>query len=442
MNDILKNKIRIKVTGPAQKIIIELPEGAVKEFSEKCEFKNAGGRITMNGRYFPSIVKIPCGFFVVRELIVGESFHWEHREDHAFRGSLEIVSTPAGLIAVNELPFEYYIASVVGSEMKSECPKEFLMTQAIVARSSAYSMSKKHHAGEFYDLCSDDHCQDYRGVLRETDRILDAVNQTSGKFLYYGDNIADCRFSKICGGRTSKFSDAWEEESPHPYMPEKWDCLSERPEISSLAGYVGSNFSQALCSPSESVPKGFEYASKYFRWEIPVAKNSVSDNLASCGLDIGGVLSAKPLAITSSFRIVKMKFVGKKGECAVSGELNLRKIMSLSTLPSSSFVLEDRKSEWICRGAGWGHGVGMCQIGALNLAAAGYDHEFILGHYFPGCRIGKAYEYPDLEEKIWQERRPCYEKANCYEIHRCKHGRRGDGPQNCKGDPSVFDKEY
>ncbi|MBN1619696.1 SpoIID/LytB domain-containing protein [candidate division WOR-3 bacterium] len=442
MNDILKNKIRIKVAGPAQKIIIQLPEGAANGFPENCEFRNSGGRIMMNGMYFRSIVNIPCEFSVVRGLIVGESFHWEHREDHAFRGSLEIVSTPAGLIAINELPFEYYIASVVGSEMKSECPEEFLMTQAIVARSAAYSMSKKLHAGELFDLCSDDHCQDYRGVLRETNRILDAVNRTSGEFLYYGDDIADCRFSKICGGRTSKFSDAWKEESPHPYMPEKWDCLIGGPDISSLADYVGSDFPHALCSPSETIHKGFRYASRYFRWEMPIPKDFVSGNLASFGFKIGDVLSAQPLEITSSFRIVKMKFVGKKGECILSGELNLRKVMSLSTLPSSSFVLDDKKIEWICRGAGWGHGVGMCQIGALNLAVAGYSHEFILDHYFPGCRIGKAYEYQDLEEKIWQEKRPCYERANCYEIHRCKHGKTGDGPQNCKGDPSVFEKEF
>ncbi|MBN2363547.1 SpoIID/LytB domain-containing protein [candidate division WOR-3 bacterium] len=438
---IKNNLIRIKVAGPRDSVKISFPGNDGHRFSGDCEFRNSREKILMKERIFSSPLRIESCFSVVRGIKVGESFHWEHEEDHAFRGTLELVSSSRGITVINEIPLEYYIASVVGSEMKSRCPAEFLKVQAIVARSSAFSMSKSLHAGENFNLCADDHCQDYRGVLRETDKILSAVSHTAGKFLIYGDEIADCRFSKMCGGVTVKFQDAWGGDRAHSYMPEKWDSIEENPECKSLRHYVEGSFPGILCAPSSSDLKEFSYASEYFRWEKKIGKEEVSENLALAGHSIGRVISAVPLEVTPSFRVIKVKFKGERGECFVSGELNVRKIFSHSTLPSASFYLTDEGDNWICRGAGWGHGVGMCQIGAMNLAAKGFDHKFILRHYFPGCRILKIYESVDLSRFSWAEKRPCYEMANCYELHRCPHGDKGDGPENCRGNPSELKKE-
>ncbi|MBN1149627.1 SpoIID/LytB domain-containing protein [candidate division WOR-3 bacterium] len=435
---IKRNLIRVKVDGPKTEVLLSFVEKSEEGFLGDFMFRKSGDDIYSDGRTFPSPLRIRGSLTVVRGITVGGTFHWEHTEDHAFRGIIEVLSTPQGLVLVNELPFEHYIVSVVGSEMKSQCSLEFLKVQAILARSSAFSMSKKLHSKENFHLCADDHCQDYRGVLRENEKIIKAVSETAGEFLLFENKIADCRFSKICGGITAEFKDAWTEEVPHPYMPGKYDCLESTVCFERIEEYVNSDFHEALCSPAHYKPEEFSYSKDYYRWERTVSKKAVSDNLLKLGFDIGEIVSAAPKKITSSFRVTEIEFTGKIGKCLVKGELNIRKALSADTLPSASFYLKDYKDHWVCKGAGWGHGVGMCQIGAMTLAEKGFDPKSILKHYFPGCRVAKLYSFKEFYEKKWTEKRPCYEKANCYELKRCIHGATGDGPQDCKGKPPLL----
>lgn len=397
------------------------------------DFVNKKDNIITSSGKFNSPMRIFTRFFIVRGIPVGRGFHWEHLEDQAFRGCMEIIADEGRITIINEISIEQYLLSVIGSEMKSICPEEYLKVHSIVARTSAVSMARNAHPGKPYDLCADDHCQDYRGILREDKKIYDNIIQTAGEYIQFNDEIADCRFSKICGGLTVKFSDAWSEDKPHPYLIEMWDGVNKDiPELS-VEKYINGDFPEAFCSPSRSTVRGFEYLRRYFRWNIKVEKEMVKNNLILKGYKINSLEKMTVVKRTDSFRVVCLKFSCGNDLVEISGELNIRKVLSNSTLPSSAFIYKDRGSFWILKGAGWGHGVGMCQTGALRMAHEGYSYREIIDFYFPRTEIKKIYNVDEIEEIKWNEVRPCYEYANCYELNNCYFGKKGNGPLNCNG---------
>jgi stage II sporulation protein D len=411
--------------------MISIPEKNIKNLNIIAQ----DNQVEVEGKIYQEYKLKVDNYFVVKDISVGRGFHWEHLEDQAFRGSLVIYSKNNQLQIINELGLDQYLCSVVGSEMKSELPREYLKLHAVVARTAALSMLNTAHPGQGYDLCADDHCQDYRGILRESDRIMDAVNQTSGQVVHFRNQIADLRFSKICGGLTMEFGEAWPEVKAHPYLVRNWDAPGKKLPDLSFDQYLQGNFPEVWCSPARGLIPGFEYAREYFRWKHKVDYDLIGENLAAQGYHLGKIRYIKILKTNSSFRNTWIKIGGDKGEVDIKGELNIRKILSSSTLYSACFKITPFPDHVELAGAGWGHGVGMCQMGALQMAVQGYLFQEILQHYFPGVRLQKIFYPPPVKPVKWNEIRPCYEYANCYQINKCPYGKTGNGPLDCKGSP-------
>ncbi|MGC9365633.1 MAG: SpoIID/LytB domain-containing protein [bacterium] len=429
VDDDLIIKVALKVD--CDQAVISIPQGNL----ENIKVKVKDDQVEVGGKLYRLFKVKVDDYFVVRDIPVGQGFHWEHLEDQAFRGTLIIRNKNKKLQIINELGLDQYLCSVVGSEMKADLPGEYLKLHAVVARTAALSMMKAAHPHQPYDLCADDHCQDYRGILRESSCILNAVMQTSGQVVHYKDEIADLRFSKICGGLTMEYGEAWPEFNSHPYLIQKWDAPVDRVPDISRQQYIEGDFPEVWCSPSRGLIPGFEYVPDYFRWTKFIDLELIRENLHQFNYEVGKIRNILISRINKSFRNTEIKIIGEKGEAVIKGELNIRKILSSSTLFSACFNLTFYTDSIKLQGAGWGHGVGMCQIGALQMAVNGYKFQEILQHYFPGVELKKLFSPPPISPLSWEEKRPCYEYANCYQLHRCAYGKSGNGPLDCKGSP-------
>jgi SpoIID/LytB domain protein len=297
---------------------------------------------------------------------------------------------------INESPLEEYLASVNSSEMSAYAPLEFLKAQSIAARGTVLATKGCHHYGEPFDLCNGDHCQCYYGKSRLQPRSLEAVETTSGQVLTYQSIICDTRYAKICGGITETFDNVWENFNP-PYLPRKFDseskCGVDSLQSTPMFSYIQSS-PACYCNPFlHPYPDYLSEACKWFRWEIKYSGEELSkivNERISSG--IGQILSLQPEAWGLSGRIKRMRIKGAKGESELNGELRIRRALSYSHLPSSCFIIEQEDEIITLKGAGWGHGVGLCQMGALNMALMGKKCEEILQHYYPGtkCESMKA----------------------------------------------------
>ena len=422
-------KVALKVD--CDQAVISIPELNL----ENIKVRARDDQVEVGEKLYPEFNVEVQNYFVVRDISVGKGFHWEHLEDQAFRGTLIIRNEDKKLQIVNELGLDQYLCSVVGSEMKAELPPEYLKLHAVVARTAALSMMKTAHPHQDYDLCADDHCQDYRGILRESSCILQSVMQTSGQVVYFKDEIADLRFSKICGGLTMEYGEAWPEFYSHPYLVRKWDAPVDRVADISRQQYIKGDFPEVWCSPFRGLIPGFEYAQNYFRWTKSVDLDLIRENLHQFGSGVGKIRNISISRINQSFRNTEIIITGDRGERVIRGELNIRKALSYSTLFSACFNLNFNSDCIELEGAGWGHGVGMCQIGALQMAVSGYKFQEVLQHYYPGVKLKKISSPPPINPLSWTEKRPCYEYANCYQLHQCAYGKTGKGPLDCKGSP-------
>lgn len=363
----------------------------------------------------------PEATFTIKDVIIGVNFHWQRAEDQTFRGALEVRRSESGeeLWAINIVPIEDYLMSVISSEMKSTAHPEFLKAHAVISRGWVLSQigAKTHvssascgmisdserivwydHADhQYFDVCADDHCQRYQGLTREiTDVARSVVTQTTGEILSYEGRICDTRFSKCCGGAMETFDTCWQDEE-HPYLQAKRDDPQGQDiDLSAEDDAVSWILSlpQAYCRTEDTeilsqVLNDYDLeTSDFYRWSVTYTQQELSDLLRErSGIDFGLITDLKPLARGHSGRIWKLRITGTLRTMVVGKELEIRRYLSPSHLYSSAFVVE-RKQErgqtlFVLRGAGWGHGVGLCQIGAAVMSYEGKTYREILAHYYP-----------------------------------------------------------
>jgi SpoIID/LytB domain protein len=371
------------------------------------------------------------GCFSLRDVTIGVQFHWERTEEQSFHGVLRLIRDGNGVTAINEIGLEEYLTSVISSEMSAESPPELLQAHAITSRSWLAAMleqqlkSKKlsdarrsHESpGELlrwydredhalFNVCADDHCQRYQGVSRiisvEAERAVDA---TRGVCLTYGNEICDARFSKACGGITENFENAWEDVAV-PYLrsiSDSPDSFSPVDQEKDARPWILSR-PQAYCNVEnkeilETILPSFDReTADFFRWRVSYGQTELSELIRKkSGLDFGLILDLIPVQRGPSGRIVRLQIVGSKRTLVVGKELEIRKWLSPSHLFSSAFVVskfpagEPVAVSFTLHGAGWGHGVGLCQIGAAAMATEGKKAEQILMHYFKGVQLRKLY---------------------------------------------------
>ncbi len=367
------------------------------------------GSVDCNGTTLQSPVVIracsPESSFTLHDVMIGIGFHWQQHEDQSFHGDLEIRSNGGMLQAVNHVPLETYLRSVVSSEMNANAPEEFLKAHAVISRSWVLAQVEPplnlspcppcgdgdelvkwydHDAHKDFDVCADDHCQRYQGCTKaSTPQVEAALQATRGQVLAFEENLCDARFSKCCGGVTELFSTCWQEVDP-PYLASFADpyCGRATDEVLST---VLNNYDQSTAD--------------YYRWTVTYTASELAGILRSrTGLDFGLVTAIEPLHRGPSGRIDRLRITGTKLSRVIGKELEIRRSLSPSHLYSSAFTVEASAPDatgipagWTFRGSGWGHGVGLCQIGAAVMAAEGHSYEEILRFYFPGSRLVTLY---------------------------------------------------
>lgn len=361
---------------------------------------------------------------------IGLNFHWQRLQTQTFCGDVIIQpNADSSFNLINKIPLEDYIACVISSEMSASAPLEFLKAQAITARSWLVAMleRKKSGHGAFqtetledgaiirwrdtndhlgFDVCADDHCQRYQGIATiKSAQVENAVESTRGVYLVSDHKICDARYFKACGGRTEIFSTAWENAS-YPYLQSIADSAEEiQPAcdekeaafflLSRPVAYCDVQDRELLC---RILPSFDQETLNFYRWRVVYTREELEKIIHDkSGIDFGKLRRLTPIARGLSGRISKLKIEGAKRSVVVGKELEIRRWLSPSHLLSSAFVVSEERSgngdveRFILDGGGWGHGVGLCQIGAALMAHKGFDAKDILAHYFPGARLQKLY---------------------------------------------------
>ena len=381
-------------------------------------FRDASGMAYKPARYrFTSEVTLTpsdlasCSF-ALEDVTIGIGFHWERKERQVFRGALRIIKRDAGLTVVNDVPLEEYVTSVISSEMSASCPIELLKAHAVISRSwllfpkagrtpNSGVRPEIHNeilhwygreAHPDFDVCADDHCQRYQGITKAfSPEAANAVAATTGEFLRYNGTICDARFSKCCGGITERYSTAWEDqeirylesvydgpEQTRAHIPETW-IRSDPP------AYCNTRDSELL---SRILP-GFDRETRdFYRWRVEYTPDELADLVKSrIGVDLGPIRDIEAVARGPSGRIYRLKLSGERDYLFIGKELEIRRALSRTHLYSSAFVVDKESGHLVLRGAGWGHGVGLCQIGAAVMANEGRTYKEILQHYYRGTTV-------------------------------------------------------
>ena len=325
--------------------------------------------------------------FVLKNVRIGIGFHWDRYEDQEFAGQLEIRTNPDGTqTAINTLDLEDYLCSVISSEMSANSPKELLKAHAVISRSWAIrqivnrkSSNRKLHEG--FDLCADDHCQRYEGLRRMNERAVQAVRETAGQVLLYNDAVCDCRYYKCCGGRSELWRTCWEDIDV-PYI-QSVECP--------YCGRVSAKTLRLVLNDYDQETTDFH------DWKVTYTADELGQIIREkSGIDFGEIVDLIPLHRGASGRIDSLQIVGTKHTEIIGKELKIRLWLSRSCLYSSWFEVSHNPSpvtgnpSWTLTGHGWGHGAGLCQIGAAQMAEEGYTYEQILAHYYVGSRLGVA----------------------------------------------------
>ena len=368
----------------------------------------------------------PAGAFSLDDVTIGVGFHWQRAERQRFNGRLRFIVDGGRVVAVNILPVEAYIYSVISSEMSSLSSLELLKAHAVISRSWLLApmlnrRCERHDsmsyitddevirwygrdAHELFDVCADDHCQRYQGISRvQSSNVREAVRLTAGQVLTYGGEVCDARFSKCCGGITERFESCWGDTVPHGYLQPVYDAplLTALPDLSDEENARRWIFSSpdAFCNTADEsvlaeVLNGYDReTTDFYRWRVSYSQAELSELVCRrSGMDFGTVTALLPLERGASGRIVRLKVLGTKRIVTVGKELEIRRWLSPSHLYSSAFVV-DRTPDggFVFTGAGWGHGVGLCQVGAAVMGSRGYSYGEILAHYFPGAALTVIY---------------------------------------------------
>ena len=379
-------------------------KGETIEGKQVVEFSEGG--ILWNDSQYRELTFIPQSSqasFSLFDVTIGVNFHWERKETQVFLGTLRLVVDADKITAINELPVEQYLASVISSEMKATAGLELLKAHAVISRSWLLAQIKRREdSGEkrdgffsfikkedelirwydredhtIFDVCADDHCQRYQGVTKQTSKAVEqALKATRGQILCYDDEICDARFSKCCGGVTEEFQYCWE-NTPKPYLVSVQDPFCHTDDKTVL--------SQVLNDYDLET-------NDFYRWTVEYTTEQLSklvnENLKD---DFGEVTDLIPLERGKSGRIWKLKIVGSKKTFTIGKELEIRRALSNTHLYSSAFEVEKTATGFRLHGKGWGHGVGLCQIGAAVMGQQGYTYDQILLHYYRGAEIKRIY---------------------------------------------------
>ena len=379
-------------------------KGETIEGDQVVEFSEGG--ILWNGNQYRELTFSPQSqesSFSLFDVTIGVNFHWERKETQVFSGTLRLVVESDKIVAINELPVESYLASVISSEMKATAGVELLKAHAVISRSWLLAqMQRREESGEkrdgffsfikkddelirwydredhtIFDVCADDHCQRYQGITKQTSKAVEqALKATRGQILCYEDEICDARFSKCCGGVTEEYQYCWE-DTPKPYLVSVEDPFCNTDDKAILA-QVLNDYDQET--------------NDFYRWTVEYTVDEIS-NLINEKLkdDFGTITDLIPLERGKSGRIWKLKIVGTKKTFTIGKELEIRRALSESHLYSSAFDVEKTANGFRLNGKGWGHGVGLCQIGAAVMGQQGYTYEQILLHYYRNAEIKKIY---------------------------------------------------
>ena len=317
--------------------------------------------------------------FILKNVRIGIGFHWDRHEDQEFAGQLEIRDNVDGTqTAINTIDLEEYLCSVISSEMNANSPMELLKAHAVISRSWAIrAMEHPNHEG--YHVCADDHCQRYEGLRRMNERAVQAVRETTGQVLTYNGEICDCRYYKCCGGQTEIWRTCWEDiDVPYIQSVTCDYCKSPSPKVLRL------------------VLNDYDQETKDFRdWKVTYTAEELSEIIRSkSGIDFGQIVDLIPLHRGASGRIDSLKIVGTKHTEVIGKELKIRLWLSKSCLYSSWFEVEkdiqNSVVSFLLSGHGWGHGAGLCQIGAAVMASEGHKYEDILAYYYVGSRLSTS----------------------------------------------------
>jgi SpoIID/LytB domain protein len=393
------------------------------EHRERVSVVLAGGFLDRAGRKYPEgshtftspVLLRPAdperGRFSIPDVTIGVGFHWEREQAQTFRGSLAIEDDGRGLTVINDVSIEDYVGSVIASEMSAASPLEFLKAHAVISRSWVAAQIAATGSGDFrretespsrepeivawygrdshtrFDVCADDHCQRYQGEpALVSESVTRAIRETRAEYLTWQGEVCDTRFSKCCGGVTEGFSVAWEDRVV-PYLTPVHDGEGPMPEVDDSWLLARP---PAWCNTTdtgflERILPGFDQeTTDFFRWKRVETPGALGATFARrTGRDLGPITALEPLARSASGRIFRLRVRGRNGSLIVGKELEIRRVLSESHLYSSAFVAEVGPERIVLHGAGWGHGVGLCQIGAGALAARGCGYREILGHYYP-----------------------------------------------------------
>lgn len=362
------------------------------------------------------------GPFTLSRVKIGIGFHWEREELQSFDGDLKIIVEDDKLTAVNIVGVEDYLLSVISSEMSATASKEFLKAHAVVSRSWLLAqIAMKNHVAvqgvdnecetvrwydrddhKNFDVCADDHCQRYQGMTKATtDIVREVINETWGEVLVCDGEICDARFSKCCGGAFEEFETCWQEEH-HKYLLKGADTdsgiLAGDLSVEENARKWILSKPESFCNTSDKqilsqVLNNYDQeTSDFYRWKVIYSAEELSELIKrKSGVDYGEIVDLIPIERGASGRICRLKIIGTKCTRIIGKELEIRKTLSESHLYSSAFVVEKIDDRFIINGAGWGHGVGMCQIGAAVMGSQGYDYKSILNHYYKNIEIKNNY---------------------------------------------------
>lgn len=405
----------------------------VVEFSE--------GGVLWNGNQYSQLTFHPQSAdasFSLSDVTIGVNFHWERKETQTFLGTLRFVVESDKIVAINELPVEKYLESVISSEMSATSSLELLKAHAVISRSWLLAqMKKRREVAEsgnnffsftkkedtlirwydredhtLFDVCADDHCQRYQGITKETSpHVAEAIRQTKGQILMDGDEICDARFSKCCGGITEEFQYCWE-DTPKTYLTAVRDiALGVEHTLPNLTNeeeaekWIRFN-PPAFCNTqdkkilSEVLNDYDQETVNFYRWKETLSQEKLQQLIADkLKMELGAILDMKAVERGKSGRISKLQIIGTEKTFTIGKELEIRRTLSDSHLLSSAFVVDkyDKDEQGVPQrfeliGAGWGHGVGLCQIGAAVMGEQGYHYDAILLHYYQGAEIKKLYK--------------------------------------------------
>lgn len=408
------------------------------EYSGLQSVKLIGGKIEWLGKVFDELIFEPAdgsiSSFELKGVTIGINFHWERKENQLFKGSLKFIVEGEKITAINLLGVEEYLTSVISSEMSATASLELLKAHAVISRSwllaqidkniEITNSSEKYSTmteseGELirwydredhtrFDICADDHCQRYQGITRASTPIVkDAIGQTRGELLMSEGKICDARYSKSCGGVFEEFQYCWEDKK-YPYLVKQRDSKSDTiiPDLTVEKNAVEwiKESPESFCNTTDKkvlsqVLNNYDQETvNFYRWSVKYSQKELSQLiLKRSGTDYGDILDLVPFERGTSGRLVKLKIVGTKRTRIIGKELEIRRTLSESHLYSSAFFVEkEMGSEQVplaftLKGAGWGHGVGLCQIGAAVMGEKGYNYKEILLHYFIGATINKMY---------------------------------------------------